>query len=180
MSGFTAQARVSTLRTVAAKLEGGAIRAAAARGLNEHIRLQERQAVRLMAAQTKLSPGRVARVTKTSFAGGGRMEASVDVRDAAIPLGKETHRSWSHSAAGASAGDWRSHTYPSSFIIRRYGGDIFARMPGAKKYPIVRLWGPVLPNELRRRNQPTYQGAVRLANTDLEARVLRHISSVFA
>lgn len=181
MSGFKAEARVSTIGAFARKLEGMEIRAAAARGLNEHIRLQQRQAVRLMASQTRLSQGRVARVTKAINASpGGTMEAAVEVVDAAIPLGKETSRSWSRSATGATAGDWRSHTYPASFMVRKYGGDIFARKPGSKKWPIIRLWGPVLPNELRRPNQPTYQGAVRLASTDLEARVVRHISSALS
>lgn len=180
---FTAQARVSTIGAFATKLDRGELRSAAARGLNEHIRLQERQAVKLMAAQTKIGAGRVQSVTKPNFAsgaGGGSLEASVDVRDASIPLGQETSRSWSRSASGATAGDWRSHVYPHSFIIRRYGGAIFARKPGAKKYPVIRLWGALLPNELRRSNQPTFQGAVRLANTDLETRVLRHLSLVFS
>ncbi|MCZ8103992.1 MAG: hypothetical protein O9972_39625 [Burkholderiales bacterium] len=183
MSGFTASARVTGLHTVILKLQSGALRAAAARGLNEHIRLQERQAVRLLSAQTRIPQGRVQRVTKASFASGsgaGALEASVDVNDAAIPLGKETSRSWSRSAGGATAGDWRTHTYKSTFIVPRYGGAIFVRRPGAKKYPIIRVWGPVLPNELRRPSQPTLPAAFRLANTDLEARVLKHLSSALA
>ncbi|KAB0269052.1 hypothetical protein [Microvirga brassicacearum] len=175
------KSRVTDLKTLIKRLEGPEIRSAAARGLNEHVRLQERQAVRLLSAQTKIPAGRVAAVTKSvkaSASGGSSMEASVDVRDASIPLGQFTYRSWSRGDAGASAGDWNGKTYKGSFTIAKYGGAIFARRPGAKKWPVIRLWGPLLPSELRRADMPTLPAAQRLADTDLERRVLRHLVNV--
>ncbi len=166
----------TAIGSLSLNLQSNAMRSAAARGLNEHVRLQERQAVRLMAAQTKFSSGRVARVTKSDLAApSARMEAAVVVSDHINPLGQETSRSWSRSAGGATAGDWLTKEYKNSFIVARYGGAIFARRPGAKKYPIVRLWGAFLPNELRRPTMPTLPAAIRFADRDFEKTVLKHL-----
>jgi len=165
----------SVIRTSIQQLSVPNIQGAAARGLNAHIRLQERQAVRVVAAQTKVPAGRVGSISKPRLASpSADMEGAVVFTDQPIPLGEHTFRSWSRGAHGASAGDWSTKTYAGSFIIRKYGGAIYKRV-GQKRQPVVRLWGPFLPNELRRPDMPAFPAAVRLADFDLERRVLREI-----
>lgn len=169
--------RFTGLSTLVTKLNSPALQQGAARGLNEHVRLQERQAVRLLSSQTRVPTGHVGSVTRPIMAhgGGGSLEASVQVKDRPLELGEKTSRSWSRGSAGAVASDWKTRTYPGAFTIAKRGGAIYVRTT-KKRFPIAKLWGPVLPNELRRRDQPTLPAAERLARSDLEPRVLRHIT----
>jgi hypothetical protein len=146
---------------------------AAAAGLNEHMRLQERQIVRLMAGQTKIPAGRVASVTRRRGAGGGAYtEAAIVVQDAAIPLGQYTFRS--QTPGGVTAGDWNTKTYPHTFTIKRYGGFAYRRV-GRKRFPVQKVWGPVLPNEALRTDQPAFPAFERFAMSDMQQRVLKRV-----
>ena len=172
--------RSQGLEALVVSLGSAKIQMAAAQGLNEHVRLQERQVIRVLSAQTSIPGGHVQAVTRTRLAGAGGGDAAIIVEDAPIPAGKMTSISWSRGAAGARIGDWGGKMLRRSFTIRRYGGAVFIRKPGAKKYPIVRAWGPVLPNEMLRKDQPNIKQMQRLRDRDLEKRVLDHISRALA
>lgn len=173
----------SGLRTLMEQLGDGRVMKAARRGLMEHVRLQERQAVRLVSAQTRVPASRVQPISSVRSSGGG-LQGEVRFEDKPLSLGEHTSRSWSRSARGATAGDWRTYTYPRTFMI---GGSIFVRRKGdpttregrRKFRALAKMWGPVLPNELLRKTQPAFQAANRLADQDLEKRVLRHIVRLF-
>lgn len=167
---------MNALREYLKRLDNPALARAMRQGLNEHVRLQERQAVTMVSGQTKIPTGRVKSISRVMAArgGGGAMQAGVEFKDAAIPLGEHTFRSWSRAMPGASAGDWTTKTYPGTFAVPRWGGRIYKRISKGR-FPIQRIWGPVLPNELLRPTQPALPAARRLADTDLERRVLKHV-----
>ncbi|MDQ0301373.1 hypothetical protein [Ancylobacter polymorphus] len=147
------------------------------RAMGEHLRLQERQAVTLLSAQTKLPGGRVGGATRIRFTSGS-IVGRLQVRDQSVPLGELTSRSWSRSAPGASAEDWNSKTYEGTFIVPRFGGRIYRRT-GKGRFPIRKVWGPLLPNELLRPDMPARPAMERLVESDLAARALRHVAKVF-
>ncbi|MDQ0510893.1 hypothetical protein [Ancylobacter amanitiformis] len=148
------------------------------RAMGEHLRLQDRQAVTLMAAQTKLPTSRVSGATSVRHSSSS-LVGRLRVRDESVPLGELTSRSWSRSAAGATAGDWDTKTYAGTFIVPRFGGRIYRRT-GKGRFPIRRVWGPLLPNELLRPDMPTLPAIERLVESDLAARALRHVVKVIA
>lgn len=155
---------------------------AAAAGLNEHMRLQEKQLIRVTAGQTSIREGRIKQVTRLRGAGAGaRSEAAVVVADGAIPLGRET--SLTAVSGGVRSGDWVKHpTHKGAFIIKKWGG-AFVRRSGdpttregrKKKRAVAKLWGPVLPSEVLRTDQPAFQNFERFALSDMQQRVLKRV-----
>ncbi len=161
------------------RLDSPEMRIAGARGLNEHIRIQEKDSIATVAAQTKIPPGRVKKISSVKLAApAAMMSAAVEFKDQAIPLGEYTYRHWSRSSPGARAGDWGGKTHKGAFTVERYGGRIFRRT-GKQRGPIQGLWGPVLPNELLRRDMPNLKAREAFAASDLEQRVLRAMLHVF-
>jgi len=148
------------------------------RALGEHLRMQERQAVTLLAAQTSLPGSRVGGTTRVRHSSSS-LVGRLQVRDESVPLGELTSRSWSRDAVGATAGDWKGETYPHTFTVQRYGGRIYKRT-SSKRFPIVKVWGPLLPNELLRPDMPTRPAMERLVESDLVPRVLRHVVKVIS
>jgi hypothetical protein len=147
------------------------------RALGEHLRLQDRQAVTLMSAQTKLPMARARGATSIRHSASS-LVGRLRVRDESVPLGELTSRSWSRSAPGATAGDWDTKTYEGTFTVGRYGGRIYRRT-GKGRFPIRKVWGPLLPNELLRPDMPTLPAIERLVESDLVGRALRHVAKVF-
>lgn len=141
--------------------------------LSEHMRLQERQAVQSLRAQTSIPAGRVKSVTRSSVGGGGTaMSGKVTVADAPIPLAK--YGKGEEGSVGVQASGWgKRRVFPGTFIVSRYGGNIYRRLT-KKRFPIKRLWGPFLPNELLREDGDSrvVRMARRLAERDLEKRVM--------
>lgn len=163
------------LKKLLSTLADGKLMDAARMGLVEHIRLQERQAVTILSAQTGIPRGRVQSQTNVRLSG---LEAAVQEKPPAIKISQYGNPTWSRSDSGAQASGWnKRRTFPHTFMIPRYGNDVFHRA-GKKRYPIARLWGPVLPNELLRKDQRALPAAQRLADSDLEKRVLDHITRV--
>lgn len=172
----------ASLRSLIAGLSDQQLRRAAQRGFNEHLRLQERMTIKVMAASTIRNTGRVDKATSVRLAGGGGAsdEGAIRVQDKPIAAGLYTSRSWSRSMTGAKHGDWpgfsaRGGSMKGTFVIKKYGGAIFKRT-GDKRFPVKKIWGPFLPNELLRNDMPTLKNAKRLVDQDLQARVLRHLA----
>jgi hypothetical protein len=171
--------RAAGIGTFVQRLDSPAMRLAAARGLNEHIRVQEKDSVATVAAGTKIPASRVARISKVRLASpAGAMDAAVVFTDQAIPLGEFTYRAWSRGMLGARAGDWRGQTYRGAFTIAAYGGRIYRRR-GSQRGPLQMLWGPVLPSELMRRDMPNLKAREAFAERDLERRVVSNMLHAF-
>lgn len=180
--GLKIRVEVSRMGEIGAfvrRLDSPEARLAAARGLNEHIVIQERDSVATVSAQTRIPHGRVKSISRVRRARpAAAMEAAVQFNDAAIPLGEHTYRVWNRSMPGARAGDWRGKTHHGAFTVARYGGRIFRRV-GSARGPIQMLWGPVLPNELLRRDMPNLAQREAFAQTDLEQRVIKNMLHAF-
>lgn len=171
-AGRRALAQLSLALTKTTEVKRGLSRA-----MGEHLRLQDRQAVTLLSAQTKLPSARVSGATSIRHSSSS-LVGRLRVRDESVPLGELTSRSHSRSAPGATAGDWDTKTYDGTFIVPRFGGRIYRRT-GKGRFPIRKVWGPLLPNELLRRDMPTLPAIERLVEQDLAARALRHVAKVF-
>jgi hypothetical protein len=148
---------------------------AMARGLNEHIVRQEKQAITTLAASTGLTAGYVGgATTHRKAAPGPSMSAAVVVKGGAIPAGKMTKMEWNRGMIGARHGDWPTYSRRGgqtrgTFIGK---GVIYKRL-GKDRTKLKKISGPVLPNELLRRDMPTYPAAEGLANADLQRSVIR-------
>jgi len=154
-----------------------AIQQAAARGLNEHIRLQERNAVNFLGAFTNQGTGRVQSVTKSvKAAPGPAMSAMVVVADKAIAAGEHTGRSWSRGSAGATHRDWKGQMLPRTFTVARWSGAIFQRK-SKSRFPLQKIWGPILPNELRKESRPNIGRMRAFAERDVLPRVMKHVGA---
>jgi hypothetical protein len=171
--------RMGDLGTFVRRLDSPEMRIAGARGLNEHIRQQEKDSIATVSGQTRVPASRVKSISRVRLTSPSAfMSAAVEFRDKAIPLGEYTYRAWSRSMPGARAGDWGGKTHKGAFTVSRYGGRIFRRT-GKSRFPIQQLWGPVLPNELLRRDMPNLRQREAFAARDLEQRVLRNMLHVF-
>lgn len=169
--------RMAALTAVIAKLENTpAVRAAMARGLNEHLDRQKRDTVTTVAAQTGLSRGYVDGETSVRRASSGSLEGAVKMEGPAVLAGEHTSRSWSRSAAGATHGDWPSYTRKGGLMEHTFMayGHIVRRV-GKGRGPIQAIWGPVPPNEMLRKDMPNYPRAEKDVSTDLAPRVLRAV-----
>lgn len=152
------------------------IRRAAARGLNEHARAQERNTINFLTGYTNQPKGVVQKAAKVIHAGaGGMMSAKVTMTAAAIPAGQYTGRSWSPGSAGASHRDWQGRTLPRTFTVKKWGGAIFQRQ-GKKRFPLWKIWGPVLPAELLQEDRPNIARMRAYMDRDLLPRVMGHVS----
>lgn len=175
-------ARLREFELIIKKLgEGRLIQQAMAKGLNEHIRHQEKQAVTMVGAQTGLGRGRVQSISSIRFATPApAMSAEIQFSDHAISAGSLTSRAWNRGMPGAKHGDWPSYTKKGGMMKGTFmaKGTIFRRTSSAR-LPIVKVWGPVLPNELLREDMPAYPAAGRLVDADLEKRVIRSVMYAF-
>lgn len=79
--------------------------------------------------------------------------------------------------AGVSARPWgRRKIFRGTFIIPRFGGQVFRRTTSAR-FPIVKLWGPAMPQELVRDKVP--DEFERAAEERLGPRLRHHLDRLF-
>jgi hypothetical protein len=79
--------------------------------------------------------------------------------------------------AGVSARPWgQRRIFRGTFIVPRLGGQVFRRTTRAR-FPIVKLWGPAMPQELVRGAVPNAFEAT--ARARLPARLTRHLERLF-
>ena len=79
--------------------------------------------------------------------------------------------------AGVSARPWgQRRVFRGTFMIRSLGGQVFRRTTRAR-FPIVKLWGPAMPQEMVRGAVPgAFEAAVR---ERLPARLAHHLERLF-
>jgi hypothetical protein len=150
---------------------------AMARGLNEHIVRQEKQAQISLAASTGIPKGHVDSVTTHRKAvPGPTMSAAVRVQDTPIRAGKMTSMQWNRGMTGARHGDWPTYTKKGGQTKGTFiGKGVIYRRIGKDRNKLQPIWGPVLPNELLKPSMPTYPAAIGLANADLQRAVVRSL-----
>jgi len=173
--------RTDTFQRVVANIGNSApLRAAMALGLNEHLRKQQRQASLVIAAQTGIARGRVDAGSGVRFASAGNLEGAVQQRGRAAEAGEFTSRTWNRWGAGARHRDWPTYSRKGGMMAGTFmaNGKIYRRTT-AKRFPIKRVWGPVLPNELLRADMPAKNRAEGLAASDLQRSVVRAIMHSF-
>lgn len=167
--------RVDGLKAMQAALGGGAIQEGARLGLNEHVDEQRRQSVVRISAFTGVPQGYVGSKTRTLKATGGTtMVAGVETKDKALNIAQFGKATWSRSMPGAEVSGWNVRKiYPGAFVAK---GKVLKRKTD-KRFPLKAIWGPVLANELLRRDWksavPNPVMAERFMEQDLAARVLR-------
>jgi hypothetical protein len=80
--------------------------------------------------------------------------------------------------AGVSARPWgRRRIFRGTFIVPRLGGQVFRRTTRAR-FPIVKLWGPSMPQELVRDRVPAVFETE--ANNRLPVRLAHHMNRLFS
>ena len=167
--------RLDTLTALMSGIGDGRIQHAAALGLNEHAGEQRRQSVVRVSSFTGIPVGYVGGKTRVRPAAPAPvMDARVVTRDAAFNIAKFGGASWNRSMSGAQATGWNvRRIYPGSFMAK---GKVLRRK-GEARYPLKAIWGPVLANELVRRDWksavPNPVMAERYMQADLAQRVLR-------
>lgn len=152
------------------------IRAAMARGLNEHLERQKRDTVTTVAAQTGLSKGMIEGETSLRHASAAHLEGAVKMQGPAVLAGEHTSRRWSKSEAGAYHGDWPTYTRKGGLMehtFMAYGH--ITRRKGKERGPLQAVWGPVPPNEMLRKDMPNWPRAEADVSHDLAPRVLRAV-----
>lgn len=156
-------------------------------GLRKHMRLQERSAISFLGGFTSQGAGYVAGKTKMWVTGGaGGAVGVIQVTDKPFGAGIRTGRSWTRGSAGATHRDWKGKLSKRTFIVRRWGGNIFSRLPkdpttraGRRKERFVKkIWGPVLRNELRKENRPNVPRMRALAERDALNTIMAEIARV--
>ena len=170
------------------RLSSPAMRAAAARGLNEHADEQRRGSTARISAYTGVPKGRVSAKTRVVRAkASASMLAIVRTADVAIPLAQYGRPVWVRdlnpmadgirggsvsSMKGAEATGWNvRRQFAGAFIA---GGQVVVRT-SKSSYPLKVLSMAVLANELAKPTRPNVPIAARYAAIDLEKRVMRHV-----
>lgn len=171
------------------KLGSGAIRPAAAMGLNEHADQQRKDSVARIVAYTGVPKSRVGSTTRLikASASGADMQATIRTRDKAIGLQEYGNPVWVRdlnpfadgqkggsvsSMKGAEATGWNvRRQFPHAFIAN---GKVVVRVSKTSR-KLKMLSMAVLANELAKPSRPNVAAADRYAAIDLERRVLKHV-----
>lgn len=174
--GVKVDARLERLHEMTAlvrRLQNLDMAVPAARGLNEHAEEQKRQSIVRISNFTGIPNGRVSGGMSIKRAvPAPSMTATVESRDQAISLGEYGSPTWSRSEAGARATAWnKTRIFPGTFVAK---GEVMARQTSAR-YPLQKLYGPVIPNELSKPTRPNVPASEAFLALDLEKRITRHI-----
>lgn len=175
--------RMTDLRTLAVSLGSDTLQQAAALGLNEHTQEQKRQSVVRISAFTGVPAGYVrSKASVLNATAGGTMNSEVRVRDKALNVAQFGKPVWSQAMPGAEITGWNVRRMWKGVFVRngkayKYAGTMDPRRGREGRYPIKQIWGPVLPNELIRRDwrsaTPNPEMAERYMASDLTSRVFR-------
>lgn len=132
------------------------------------------QVVRALARQMGLPFGTVRQALVTKPATPAGMDYAILSRGGYLSLrsfGAEQRR------AGVSARPWGNRRiFRGTFVVRSLGGQVYRRTTSAR-FPIVKLWGPAMPQELVRGAVPkAFEETIRAR---LPARLTYHLDRTF-
>jgi Prophage minor tail protein Z (GPZ) len=118
---------------------------AVARALNRTVEETSTAVARALATQTGLKYGVVRKALTLWRANAGSLVAAIIARGSFVPLKEFGAR---QTRKGVSAAPWnKRRVFPHTFIIARYGGNVYARA-GKGRFPLHKLYGPAIPVEL--------------------------------
>ena len=129
------------------RLGGGEARRIFSMALNKEGRKSFTQLRRALAQQSSIPRGAVNAATRFRSATRAELSTIASGSGRHLPLSFFGAKQFSY---GVRAKIWgRAQTFPSAFVVARYGGGVFKRT-GAKRFPIEQLWGPAVPVEMLR------------------------------
>jgi hypothetical protein len=115
--------------------------------VNDAGNLARTQVVRTLAIQMGLPFGTVRQGLQTKTARGGDLTYELNSSGGYLSLKSFDAR---QVRAGVSARPWgQRRVFRSAFVIPRFGGEVFVRTSRAR-FPIKKLWGPSMPQEMIR------------------------------
>lgn len=157
------------------KRAGAQAPAAIARALNHTGDKALTQVKRALVAQTGAKYGAISKALMRRGASAGNPVYRIVARAAAMSL-KEFGPV--RTASGVSAAPWnKRRVFPSSFIVAKLGGHVFVRT-SRRRFPIKKLWGPVIPNEmLRDMSRQAFEATVE---QELPARLQHEIGAILS
>ena len=129
------------------RLGEGEARRAFSMALNKEGRKSFTQMRRVLAQHTSIPRGAVNAAMSFRTASRATLSTVTAGSGRSLPLSFFGAKQFSY---GVRAKIWgRAQTFPSAFVVARYGGGVFKRT-GAKRFPIEQLWGPAVPVEMLR------------------------------
>ena len=129
------------------RLGGGEARRIFSMTLNKEGRKSFTQLRRALAQQSSIPRGAVNAATRFRSATRADLTTITSGSGRHLPLSFFGAKQFSY---GVRAKIWgRAQTFPSAFVVARYGDGVFKRT-GAKRFPIEQLWGPSVPAEMLR------------------------------
>ena len=129
----------------------GKARKAFSRAMNHETAKARTRINRVLRRQTGIKVGDMGRANKLIRAHSNKLEAEINAKGNAFPLKYFRARQFSY---GVRANPWnKSRRFPSSFIVRTMGGNVFHRTGGfnsksGRMNAIEKMWGPSIPNEI--------------------------------
>lgn len=148
---------------------------ATSRALNRTIDVARTNVTRALVSQTGLKFGRVRKATSVLRSSSTSLSAELRARDGYTSLrdfgARQTKR-------GVSAAPWgRRQVFDGAFIVKLYGGHVYKR-EGRKRFPIQKLYGPAIPNEMVKGQ--SRQAFYRAVETELPKRLDHELGRLFA
>jgi len=115
--------------------------------LNKAGDLARTQVRRTISKETALPYGRIVAETRSTRSNPLKLTYRIDARGRPTSLSEFKPR---ETARGVSAAPWgQRRIFPGTFIVDSRGGDVFKRQTPSR-FPITRLWGPIVPKEMVR------------------------------
>ena len=118
---------------------------ATARALNRTAERARTEVTRALVKQTGLRFGVVRKATSLWRASPDSLSAEIRAKGGYTSLREFSAR---QTKKGVSAAPWgRRQVFDHAFIVKRYGGHVYKR-EGARRFPILKLYGPAIPVEM--------------------------------
>lgn len=133
------------------------------------------QVARALVAQTGLKYGKVREALATHTASPAHIVYRIVAKGAYTSLKEYAAR---QTGRGTSAAPWgKRRVFPHTFIVATLGGHVFERRTSAR-FPIRKLWGPAIPNEMvKDKSRAAFEGTVA---AELPARLTHEIGAILA
>lgn len=133
------------------------------------------QVARQLVKQTGATYGAVRAALNSRPASYGNLRYEIVARGSAISL---KHFSARQTKPGVTAAPWNMRrVFPHTFIVKKLGGHVFVRT-SRKRFPIKKLWGPAIPNELVRGHTPIVFNAT--VQAELPSRLAHEIGAIMS
>ncbi|MFG1332034.1 phage tail protein [Xanthobacter autotrophicus] len=146
---------------------------AVSRALNRTAEKARTDVTRALVKQTGLKFGAVRKATSLWRASPGSLSAEIRAKGGYTSLREFGAR---QTKKGVSAAPWgRRQVFDHAFIVKRYGAHVYKR-EGARRFPILKLYGPAIPVEMVK--GASRDAFFRAVESELPKRLDRELSRV--